>query len=241
MKKQMTLLATALAATLSAGQLLAETAGDQTENEQMINRAAGYLILGKQLTPMVDGSGIGVDAKAMASTFEAMDGMFGGYQDNVFLMGGGRYLSGDGTRSYGYYSSLDQKEDSTYFSMFAGMGYLHDVGGFDQSKGVSLKVFLALGMGYASADTEHDGFIDYTFEDSGIHVHYHSGLLLGLKNMPELQMELAFQSMGKGGVANEWYARADYDLSSKLNMPISVSGRFDMADGALSLGGAYHF
>ncbi|MBE0508261.1 MAG: hypothetical protein IBX50_16350, partial [Marinospirillum sp.] len=155
-----------------------EVAAEKTQNEQMINRAAGYLILGKQLTPMVDGSGIGVDAKAMASTFEAMNGMFGGYQDNVFLMGGGRYLSGDGTRSYGYDSSLDQKEDSTYFSMFAGMGYVHDVGGFDQSKSVSLKVFLALGMGYASADTEHDGFNDYTFEDSGVHVHYHSGLLL---------------------------------------------------------------
>ncbi|MBE0507809.1 MAG: hypothetical protein IBX50_14045, partial [Marinospirillum sp.] len=198
MKKQMTLLATALAATLSAGQLLAETAGDQTENEQMINRAAGYLILGKQLTPFVDGSGIGVDAKAMASTFEAMDGMFGGYQDNVFLMAGGRYLSGEDTRRYSFDSSLDQKEESSYFSMFAGMGYLHDVVGFDQGKGVSLKVFLALGMGYASFDIDHKSWVDYTIEDSGIHVHYHSGLLLGLKNMPELQMELAFQSMGKG-------------------------------------------
>ncbi|MBE0508564.1 MAG: hypothetical protein IBX50_17910, partial [Marinospirillum sp.] len=197
MKKQMTLLATALAATLSAGQLLAETAGDQTENEQMINRAAGYLILGKQLTPFVDGSGIGVDAKAMASTFEAMDGMFGGYQDNVFLMAGGRYLSGDGTRRY-YLSNSTYKEESSYFSMFAGMGYLHDVVGFDQSKGVSLKVFAALGLGYASFDIDRNYLTSYTFEDSGVHVHYHTGILLGLQNMPELQMELAFQSMGKG-------------------------------------------
>lgn len=238
--------ALALATTFASTGIYADEAvsvvdqGYKSNTERTINRAAGYLILGKELSPLVDGSGFGADVRATADSFEATKGAFGEFQDNIYFMGGMRYLSGDGSRTI---STINQKHEVTYLSVVGGAGYLHNIRQVSDSSSLDLKVFVGLGIGYSSYN------LDYTVtelgkfsqDETGFHIHYNSGVILGLKNIPEIQLEAGYQSMHKGSVADEYYVRADYDLNKKLDMPVSASARFDAADGSFSLGAVYHF
>lgn len=241
----------ALATSFAATGLFAEELADigntesatKTTNEYMVDRAAGYIVFDEKLSHKTNGSGVAVDVRALADNFAPMEGVFGKYQDNIYFTANARYYSGDSSDVI--MSTTTRSEDVSYLSMTGGAGYMHHA---IQNGSIDLKAFFGLGLGYSTYSYEKtvsSSFSGTTTttnnDDKGVHIHYSTGLILGLKNFPEAQLEVGLQSMAKGYIRDEYYVRADYDLTKKLDLPLSVSGRFNASDSTFALGAVYHF
>lgn len=208
------------------------------------NYLSSYIVLNKELSTDITGTGISLDTKSSINNFEMTKGKLGKHQDNVYFSGGFRYFSGEETRRFGSSSSVD--EENSYLALMAGVGYMRDLTDETPSinEYVNVRIYVGAGLAYASYEQTRDQSWNSTVSkdtDSGIGLHYNSGLIFGIQSHPELELELGFQSLPKGSIMHEYFIRADYDLSKKIDVPISLSGRFDIFDGSLSMGASYRF